>query len=103
MCSDFRSNGGSSSSSSSSYTSSSSSSSSSLMLVDLTPTFANSKLILAKAMPEFSDKIKAGELTIIGFQPWWRFRIFFIFFLLGEGEGGVRGAEGGGGHRPFGL
>ena len=23
---------------------------------------------------------------------WWTFRIFLIFFLLGEGEGGVRGA-----------
>ena len=28
---------------------------------------------------------------------WRTFRIFVIFFLLGEGEGGVRGARGGGG------
>ena len=25
--------------------------------------------------------------------PWWTFRIFFIFFRLGGGEGGVRGAR----------
>ena len=31
----------------------------------------------------------------------WTFRIFFIFFLLGEGEGGARGARRGGGDWIF--
>ena len=31
------------------------------------------------------------------FLAWWTFRIFFIYFLLGEGEGGVEAPEGGGG------
>ena len=30
-------------------------------------------------------------------KSWWTFQIFFIFFLLGEGEGGVWGARRGGG------
>ena len=30
-------------------------------------------------------------------EPWRTFRIIFYFFLLGEGEWGVRGAGGGGG------
>ena len=32
---------------------------------------------------------------------WWKFRIFLYFFLLGEGEGGVRGARSGGGSGFF--
>ena len=36
-------------------------------------------------------------MNVIGAITWWTSRIFFIFFLLGEGEGGVQGAgrEGG--------
>ena len=30
-------------------------------------------------------------------KTWWTFRIFLFFFLLGGGEGGVRGAGRGGG------
>ena len=33
-------------------------------------------------------------------STWWTFRII-LFFLLGEGEGGVRGARKGGGDRFF--
>ena len=37
------------------------------------------------------------KLPIIALCTWWTFRIFFFFsFLVGEGEGGVRGVRGGG-------
>ena len=36
------------------------------------------------------------QFQIARFVSWWTFRILF-FFLLGEGEWGVRGARGGGG------
>ena len=40
-----------------------------------------------------------GRLVILA---WWTFRIYFYFFLLWGGEGGVRGAgKGGGGVRLF--
>ena len=39
------------------------------------------------------EKEKRGVSTVVVYTfPWWTFRIFFIFFLLGGGEGGVRGA-----------
>ena len=41
------------------------------------------------------------ETTRLGnshqYESWWTFRIGFYFFLLGEGEGGIRGIGEGGG------
>ena len=44
-----------------------------------------------------APKTTDGTFVLGNYLAWWTFQIFFLFFLLGEGEGGVRGAGGGGG------
>ena len=56
-------------------------------------------MILSLQVSRDMKSIAAGPLRggpdLWACLTWWTFRIFFIFLLLGEGEGGVRAPGGG--------
>ena len=57
------------------------------------------KRLLHLAIPNGVGKGREGasnQTDIDDTTSWWTFRIFFIFFLLGEGESGAPGGGGGG-------
>ena len=51
--------------------------------------------------PQWKNVGPATRSLMIKKETWWTLRIFFIFFLLGGGEGGVRGTGSGRGTDGF--